>query len=282
VVIATQPRGGEKYVGQSHTFVVGANGGFTPLTYTWKKGPNDVGTGTLLELSNLQQTDTGNYMVYVKDTNTDNVPSVKATLVVKPHVFFTAMPQGASVPAGAEYTFTAGVNGGYPPYGYTWYKGAKPVGHDSSYTIPAMTYYDQAWYSVKVTDKYGDSRSSATARLVLQSAKAGGAAEIPLHITRHPEGGIVQPGGTITLTAEALGGVAPLVYTWKHGSVVVGDGPTLALRGLMPDDSGDYVVEVSDAAKQVVESNVAAIEVTGRDEPVIGLGGIAPLLLPLE
>ncbi len=168
VVVSTQPLGADKYVGQSYTFVVGANGGYFPFTYTWKKGLNTVGTGkALLELTNLQQTDTGNYSVFVKDTNTDNMQSNIVPLVVKPRVFFTAHPANATVLPGASHTFTAGVNGGYPPYSYTWYKGAKVVGRDATYTVPAMTSNDQGWYKVLVTDKYGVSRYSAPARLIL-------------------------------------------------------------------------------------------------------------------
>ncbi len=281
VVISAQPQGAEKYVGGAHSFRVTANGGYTPFTYTWKKGLTTVGSGALLELTNLQQADTGNYMVYVKDTNTDNVPSNKAVLIVKPHVFFTAMPQGAKVPTGASHTFTAGVNGGYPPYSYTWYKGANVVGYDATYTVPVMSLYDQGWYKMKVVDKYGDSRFSASARLVMQAAKAGDAPEEPLYITKHPVGGTVPLGGAISLAVEAMGGVAPLDYTWKHADVVVGDEAAITLRGLTPDDSGDYVVEVNDAAKQIVVSNAATIEVTSQGVPVAGIGGIALLVVSI-
>lgn len=170
-VISTQPVGANKYVGQSYTFLVTANGGYTPFTYTWKKGINTVGAGALLELSNLQQTDTGNYTAYAKDANIDLIQSQVVPLVVKPRVFVTAQPLGAQVPAGSPYMFSVGVNGGYPPYSFTWLKGTTVIGNGPTFTVPAMSFNDQGWYSVVVSDSYADSRTSASARLTMRGAK---------------------------------------------------------------------------------------------------------------
>lgn len=282
VVISTQPTGANKYIGGAHTFQVSANGGYIPFTYTWKKGNTIVGTGPLLELTNLQATDAGRYTAYVTDTNTDNVPSATVTLSVKARVLFTAMPQGANVAPGASYTLTAGVNGGYPPYSYTWQKGTTIVGHDPTYTIAAMKATDQGWYSVTVRDTYGDTRRSAAARVGLKSAKDGrGAtkAENPLQITKQPEGGGALAGETLTLSVETTGGVAPIEYTWKKNDAVVGEGATLLLGNVMPSDSGDYTVEIGDGSGQILVSDTARLEVSSEGVPAAGLAGLALLAL---
>ncbi len=277
LVISTQPQGANKYIGQSYTFVATANGGYTPFTYTWKKGNTTVGSGALLELTNLQPADTGNYRVIVADSNTDVLSSNIVPLVVKPGVLFTAQPQGATVPAGSTYVFQAGVNGGYPPYSYTWRKGSTVVGHDPTYTVPSVGVTDQGWYSVQVTDIYGSTRTSAGARLALQS-KAAKALEEPLYITKQPEGGVAQPGDAISLTVETSGGVAPLDYTWKRNDLVVGEGPELQISRLMPSDSGYYSVEINDDAGQLAVSNAVQLEVTDQGVPVAEVGGLALLM----
>ncbi len=87
LAIDVQPMGGSYTVGDSHTFTVGTSGGYAPLTYTWKKDGDTVGTDASLVLDPLQLAHSGNYTVEVIDDNVDvAISSPAAALTVEPGV----------------------------------------------------------------------------------------------------------------------------------------------------------------------------------------------------
>ncbi len=81
--ITVQPVGGSYTVGGSHTFSVGTSGGYTPLTYTWKKDGTTVGTDATLVLEPLGVAHSGDYTVEIIDDNVDvAISSPAAALTV--------------------------------------------------------------------------------------------------------------------------------------------------------------------------------------------------------
>ena len=82
LAITAQPVGGEKIVGESHTFGVGTSGGYLPLTYAWKKHGSTVGNESTYTIPLLLEPDSGLYTVVVCDANSDVCESDPAVLII--------------------------------------------------------------------------------------------------------------------------------------------------------------------------------------------------------
>jgi len=90
------PVGGEYEPGQSHTFGVTVSGGYTPLTYTWKKDGDPVSTDPVYLINPLNESHSGWYTVEVEDDNGDLVESDPVELKV-----------GAGVPVASVWALAA-------------------------------------------------------------------------------------------------------------------------------------------------------------------------------
>lgn len=94
--IATQPQGGARLEGESHTFQVGIAGGLPPVTYEWRKDGAPIGgnTPTLL-VEDLALSDAGNYWCRVRDRFQTTLTQT-AVLTVQP----VAEGEGEGAPEG--------------------------------------------------------------------------------------------------------------------------------------------------------------------------------------
>jgi hypothetical protein len=104
MAIATQPYGGGATEGTSFTFAVATNGGgYTPLTYAWRKEGSSIviGTEASLTLGPLTPDDIGTYYVTVSDDLTDVEESTHVELQVNASLLPVAGVTGLSVLAGA-------------------------------------------------------------------------------------------------------------------------------------------------------------------------------------
>src|SRR5699024_10681354 len=86
--------------------------------------------------------------------------------------------------------------------------------------------------------------------------------------TKQPTDGIPSPmgsvefGGTYSFSVEVEGGVEPLTYEWFHNGELLenntrisgADTATLTINSAEPTDSGEYYVEIKDAASGSVRS----------------------------
>jgi len=86
--IVSDPVGGNKLGGESHTFDVGTTGGFAPLGYEWMKdgGTIDGATQSSYTIASLKTSDAGVYSVIVSDANTNVVTSNTALLNVAVYI----------------------------------------------------------------------------------------------------------------------------------------------------------------------------------------------------
>jgi sugar lactone lactonase YvrE len=117
--ITTQPTNQPVVVGGTATFSVTA-GGTPSLSYRWYfNGTNLLAgaTNTLLTLTNVQTTNTGNYSVVVTNV-AGSVTSSNATLTVVP-LLITTQPTNQAVAPGGTATFTVAVSG-TGPFTYQW------------------------------------------------------------------------------------------------------------------------------------------------------------------
>jgi hypothetical protein len=108
--IAVQPVGSTNEIGAAATLSVTASGS-SPLTYQWVKGAGTIlgATATSLTLSNLQTSDSGDYLVIVSNTSGSVTSSVASVLV----------NLGSGVVNGLSSAFSIASNpNGYWSYGF--------------------------------------------------------------------------------------------------------------------------------------------------------------------
>lgn len=117
-----------------------------------------------------------------------------------------------------------------------------------------------------------------TAEPVLLEVKA------PLTITKAPRGASVEAGDSHRFIISVTGGYAPLSYVWyKDGVVLPGDqgDSSLLLTALVPEDSGEYTVSVSDSNGSTVTAPAVLLEIYETTVPLSGAAGTALILLVL-
>lgn len=107
IEITTQPQAQTGYWGKSVSFSVSAASDNLPLTYQWLKDgvPIEGATGSQLVLSDLKDTDAGNYTVTITDAANNFVTSqAPATLTVLPDVSI-ATYAGLTIKGGVGQTY---------------------------------------------------------------------------------------------------------------------------------------------------------------------------------
>ncbi|MGQ9847232.1 MAG: SprB repeat-containing protein, partial [Bacteroidales bacterium] len=173
------------------------NGGTTPYNYNWQ-GPNGF-TANTEDISNLEA---GNYDVTVTDANSCTstlsviIGSATAIDVSETHT-------NVSCNGGSNGTISLTVNGGTPPYSYTWTGPSCPCSGSSLTNLAAGT------YRVTVTD--ANSCTTTLTINITQPDSALSATETHTNVSCH--GG---NDGSITLSVS--GGTAPYTYTWTGPS----------------------------------------------------------------
>lgn len=178
---------------------------------------------------------------------------------------FTDQPDGQTVTAGADVTFTVAVTGAPSPT-YRWKKDGVALSNGSgvagattaTLTLTGVDPADAGSYSVVVGNN-GVTAESSTAALVVQT--------VPV-IDSQPFDVVANPGESAVFTVSASGIPAPS-YQWRKDGVDLADGPgvsgsttaTLTLANLVLGDAGDYTVVVTNAVTSV-ESAPATLTVT--------------------
>ena len=150
----------------------------------------------------------------------------------------------AEVESGISSTLTANVSGGVQPYTYAW-----NTEEDTASIIVLPTKDTQ--YSVTVTDVSGNS-ASASFKVRLRNS---------LSVTIDGSG-VVDEGGSVTLTAVAEDGIAPYTYEWntvpKQSKSSIDVSPTVATN---------YMVTVTDAMGASASAHMM-VKVSSKGEPV--------------
>ncbi|MEQ8623865.1 MAG: PKD domain-containing protein [Vicingaceae bacterium] len=189
---------------------VSANGGVPPYTYNWPSGGTNQTESSLLA---------GNYIVTVTDANacsdTILVVITEPSLLSSSILSFT----NVSCNGGNNGSATVNVNGGTPPYAYSW-----PSGGTSSIEGGLVA----GSYVVTITDSNGcvDSAGATISEPTVLIASISSATDVSCF-----------GGSDGVAIASGQGGVLPYTYVWPSGS-------TSAIEtGL---SAGSYQVTVSD------------------------------------
>lgn len=174
-------------------------------------------------------------------------------------------PEGGAVVAGSSFTFSVA------PYGlnlsYQWHKGGVTIdgATNRTLTLTDLATGDSGSYHVVVSNLNGGVASNP-AVLDVQDAIA---------IVTQPVG-LVRREGAAALFRVTAAGQEPLSYQWfKGGQPVTGaTANQFLISVVIPDDAGDYTVQVSNEADSIL-SDAASLEVlppaADPDAPVLSI-----------
>ena len=254
--------------GSTATFTLSATG--DGITYQWRKGGVNLinggdiagATSSTLTITNVDNTDAGNYDVVITSVCGTVIISTAATLGVTPPPTITSQPQNQLICPGTNATFT--VVASEPGLTYQWRKngvnltnGGNIAGATSAtLTINAVTTTNAGNYDVLVTG--GCSLPSIAATLSLLG--------IPT-ITTQPVNQSACLGSNATLTVVATGDA--LTYQWsKDGVNLINGGnisgatsATLTISSTTANDAGIYDVVISGTCSPSKTSNQVTLTI---------------------
>lgn len=202
------------YGGSNGSLTVAASGGVSPYQYAWSNG------ATTSALNNLFS---GTYTLLITDSNNCQVTSTY--VVSQPDSITISLNQLDLVlcNGGNTASVISSVSGGISPYTYLWNNGTS---NDSVDSLSAGT------YTLLVTDSNGCQMQ--------QTITIDEPLELEALILN-----ILPPNcnkGNGVLTADAAGGTGNYSFNWQ-GTLT---GNTSVLTGIAGDDSGQYMLTVTD------------------------------------
>ncbi len=168
----------------------------------------------------------------------------------------TTQPQGLSISAGNNASFTVAASGDPAPT-YQWRKNGVNISGATSatFTVSNATSGDAGNYSVVVTNASG-SQTSSTAALTVT------AAEVAPTITAQPQSQSAGAGQNVTFSVTASGNPAPTFQWRKNGSAISGaTSASFSIGGVSSGDDGAYSVVVTNAIGSVTSAS-ATLTVT--------------------
>ncbi|MDP6794196.1 MAG: immunoglobulin domain-containing protein [Verrucomicrobiota bacterium] len=245
--IVTQPESATAILGETLTLQVVVRG-TEPITYAWYHDgePVEGGTEGILRLANVQAADAGGYHL-VASNSAGTAKSRIAGLVVLLPPKITQLTESLSVMERDSVELSV-TTVGSEPLTYQWSKDGSELEGATSPVLPLVRVAPAAAgdYSVAVSNAAGEAVSDAISVNVIE----------PVQIMIQPEGTTTTLGETVTLQIVAEG-TEPINYFWLHNGKPVEGGKhnTLELTELEAEDSGQYVVMVSNIGGQVTSKS---------------------------
>ncbi|MEC8972765.1 MAG: immunoglobulin domain-containing protein, partial [Verrucomicrobiota bacterium] len=240
--IVTQPEGGSAMVGDTVTLQVVANG-TAPITYAWYHDGELVegATESTLRLAKVQAADSGVYHLVASNSGGTAKSKIAGLVVVLPPEI-TQLTESLSVmERGSAELSVAAV--GSEPLTYQWSRDGVELEGATAPTLSLVRVAPAAAgdYTVVARNAAGQAESNAITVDVIE----------PIRIVTQPEGANATLEDTVTLRVVAEG-TEPINYFWLHNgrSVEGGRQSTLTLTELEAEDSGEYVVMVSNIGGQ--------------------------------
>lgn len=217
-------------------------GGIPPYTYTWNFGSGAVpATSTLATVNNVTWSTPGlkTVTLTVKDASNVTFTSIKY-IDIKAPMSVSVNGRTDTIICNANAQLTALVNGGYPPYTYSWSSG---LGSTATVNTPTVS----GTYTVTVTDSLGCIKSGS---INLTYGVANGNAG--------PDRVVCVNDPAIKLTAT--GGST---YMWSTGE----NTPSISVD---PPSSTSYYVTITNSVGCSIKDTV---NVTVNPNPVAAISG---------
>ncbi len=253
-VITNQPTSRTVSPDSNVTFTVGAEGP-PPLRYQWRFQNEDVedATNATFFVNNAHVTNNGIYCVAVLGPNSFTLSS-NVTLIVNGAPYVTTQPQGQTLPAGTNCSFSAAAVGP-GPFSYRWQLfSTNLVAPDTNVlSLTNLQAGNAGDYAVVVSNKFGYATSEVATLVVIPT--------LPF-LTQQPQGFTGPAGTNVTFTVSATG-TEPFSYQWLfNGTNLPGrTAATLTLTNIQSPNIGDYSVIVSNSVGTNT-SDIATLIVT--------------------
>lgn len=249
-------------VGQSES--VGANtiGGTSPYAYAWKINGNSITQTSQSITFTANATNIGNDILGT--TVTDHLGQTaigNGIITVNPAVSIpTIVASRNAIDAGQNVTITTTWTGGTAPYVSYLFYGTSPscapdtiltnvtvgITHFETFTVTPPT-SGAIYYCTNVTDHVNVSKVSGTVQIVVSNTLSFGTTAVTI------PNSIIDIGQSETITANAMGGTIPYLFTWKLNSVTLSSTTNqVKIFGNASDLGNDSItVTVKDASNSV-------------------------------
>ena len=229
-------------------------------TYQWEfNGGSLPGeTNANLVLTNLQPSQSGNYLVRTDDGNQPLVSPAIAVTVVLPSAIIT-QPASQIVVAGSPARFSVEASGTHPDYQWYFYSTKIPDATNAALVITNARSGNAGYYKVTVSNYAGSVTSVAVTLGLLY----------PPSISIPPLSQSAPAGSTIILGLSGAGD-SPLSYQWLfNGQLVPGSNTnSLAITNAQDVNAGPYQVVISNGFGSIT-SSVATVTVTPSSPSVV-------------
>jgi hypothetical protein len=263
--ITVQPHSRTNVVGTVGTFSVTATG-TAPLNYQWQLNGANIAnaTSSVLTLTNIQVSDTGNYSVVVTNV-AGSATSIVAVLTVLTPPSITTQPQNCTNVLGTTVIFSAN-SSGTAPLNYQWQFNGALIGgaSDPVLILKGVQAANAGRYALIVTNLGGAATSSVATLTVL----------LPPTFTTQPRSRTNVAFVTSAFSATA-NGTSPFEYQWRFNGVNIAgaSGSTLILNNAQLGNSGNYDVVVTNIAAAAT-STVATLTVIPPSDCVTAPPGL--------
>ncbi len=229
-------------VGANVYFHVGV-AGTDPIGYQWYfAGTNLVDqTNSALNLTNVQLTQTGDYVLIATNLFAAATSTVASLTVIAPPIITNEPASQTIVPVGAGVSFQVGA-GGSAPFGYQWYFAAT--------NLPGQTNSTLYFSNVQTNQTGGYTVIVTNLAAAVTSTVASLTVVTPPALTSPPSNQTAFVGTNITFQADATG--LFLTYQWSlNGTNLPGATTnTLTLTNVQPYQAGSYTLIVTNIAGQ--------------------------------
>lgn len=152
IALTVQPQAVFSYFGTSSTLSVTATGGIGTKTYAWLRDGSPVGTNSpQLELSDLSESDAGNYQCIVVAERDSEMSEVVPVILGEP-LQILSQPVTVTRFEGETYLLSVDTTGGAGPLAFEWVKDGATVGTDKSLLLGPLTVADSGEYRLVAAD----------------------------------------------------------------------------------------------------------------------------------
>jgi hypothetical protein len=258
-----QPDPANLYTGDSGTLKVTASYGDSTPAYQWKfdngASTQNVGTNsTTYDITGVALTQKGTYWCAASYDGVVHESDHVLVDVADPLAVTMIDPATVRVYTSENHSLQATVAGGFLPLDQQWTKGGSDIPGEkgTAYAITGAGPGNVGTYALRVTDRLSTTRTSAAAEVLVADH---------LQITADPAATEKAVGTSYTFTVGISGGFPTLSYLWKRNGNDVPDGTDsqLPIASIVPEDEGNYTVEVRDAGGDVKTSQPALLHVVG-------------------
>jgi hypothetical protein len=231
--VTTNPTAQTVCAGTSTTLTA-AGTGTGPLSFQWRKGGSNVSgaTSSSFTITSPVVGDSGSYDCVISNSCGSATTTAAALVVQGGPATITTNPVSQSACTGTGVTFTIAATSAAPAT-YQWRKGGSNISGatGTSFTIASVVGGNAGSYDCAVSNVCG----------LALSASANLTVNVPPTIVTSPTTQTVCAGGSVSLSASAVGSPSPTLQ-WRRNTINIpgATGGTLTLNPVSAADAGTY------------------------------------------